>query len=108
MTKQETKEYLQQYRICMAKAQRLRLDMAQFTATAASIKREMEDCVSLSSQIETLISSHKNLMEREILTRKYIYGDTLEVIGEILNYSPRHIQRIVDKATESIGKTLQM
>lgn len=106
MTKQETKEYLQQYRICMAKAQKLRRDMEQFSATAANIKREMEDCISRSSRIEALIAAHKNFMEREILTRKYIYGDTLEVIAEMLNYSPRHIQRIVDKAAERLGKTL--
>lgn len=106
MTKQETKEYLQQYRLCMARAQRLRLDMEQFSASAASIKKDMEECVSRSSRIAELIEGHKNLMEREILMRKYIYGDTIEAIAEMLNYSARHIQRIVDKAAESLGKTL--
>ncbi len=106
MTKREAKDYLEQYRICMAKAQRLRTDMAVYTATANSIKREIEDCESRSSKIEDIISSHKNFMQREVLTRKYIYGDTLEQIAEMLNYSSRHIQRIIDKAAESIGKTL--
>lgn len=106
MTKNEMKQYLQQYRSCMAKAYRLGCDMQQFTASAASIKKEMDDCISRSSRIEELISSHEDLMEREILIRKYIYGDTIESIADILSYSPRHIQRILDKAAESLGRQI--
>ncbi|MBQ5910821.1 MAG: helix-turn-helix domain-containing protein [Clostridia bacterium] len=37
------------------------------------------------------------------MLRKYIYGQTLERIAEELNYSPRHIQRILNAAVEEVG-----
>lgn len=106
MTKKQVKEYLSRYRECMARVQRLRIDAEQFSASADSIKKEIEGCIIQSSDIERLIFQHCDLMEREILTRKYIYGETLELIAERLNYSVRHIQRIIDRAAEGIGEFL--
>lgn len=106
MSKKEVKEYLKKYRLYMAKAQRLKADAEQYTASAVSIRKEMEECVSRSREIESLISTHENLMEREILIRKYIYGDTHEEIAEMLNYSARNIQRLADKAAEALGESL--
>ena len=84
MTNNEVKAFLRQYRTCMAKAQRLKADMEIFTASAKSIKGEFDECINRSAKIEKLISSHKNYLEREILIRKYIYGDTTEEIAERL------------------------
>lgn len=108
MTNNEVKAFLRQYRTCMAKAQRLKADMEIFTASAKSIKGEFDECINRSAKIEKLISSHKNYLEREILIRKYIYGDTTEEIAERLNYSPRHIQRIGDRAVQNFGNSLEM
>ena len=103
MTRIEVKEYLGRYRMCMAKAQRLKIDMERFSASAPSIDRERLECVKQAREIERIISSHEDYTQREVLTRKYIFGDTLELIGEVLNFSPRHVQRIINTAAEKIG-----
>ena len=106
MTVKQVKAYLSEYRGCMARAQRLRAEAEHFSASADMIRKEITACSTRSTGIEETISRHNNLMEREILIRKYIYGETLEYIAEVLCYSPRHIQRIIDKAAEGIGKIL--
>ena len=107
MNRQEVKKYLEGYRTNMAKAGRLKCEMENFTASAPSIQKEIEECIKKSSMIEGIIVSHKNLCQREIMLRKYIYGETLEKIAEELNYSPRHIQRILNEAVETIGAKMQ-
>lgn len=106
MNRNETKKYLEGYRTNMAKAVRLKGEMEGFTASAPSIIGEIEECIKRSGMIEGVIISHKNLCQREIMLRKYIYGQTIEKIAEELNYSPRHIQRILNDAVEAIGTQL--
>lgn len=106
MKRSEIKDYLGQYRLCMARAHRLKADMERFTASAPSINAERLELIKKAEQIERLIASHEDYTQREILTRKYIFGDTLELIAEMLNFSPRHVQRILNTAAEKIGNTL--
>ena len=106
MTKREVKDYLQNYRTCMARIQRLKTDIDIFTASASSIREEMEDCRKVCQNIEKHISQHKDFMEREILIRKYIYGDTVEEIADAMNYSERQIQRIADKGILRMAEAL--
>ena len=106
MNRNEIKKYLDGYRINMAKAGRLKDEMENFTASAPSILKEIEECIKQSGMIEGVIISHKNICQREIMLRKYIYGQTLEKIAEELNYSPRHIQRILNDAVDSLGEKI--
>ena len=106
MNRNEVKKYLDGYRVNMAKVSRLKCQMENFTASAPSIVREIEDCIKQSGMIEGMIISHKNICQREIMLRKYIYGQTLEKIAEELNYSPRHIQRILNDAVEQLGSKI--
>lgn len=106
MSRNDTKKYLEGYRKNMARAQRLKMQMKAFTASAPSISREIEDCVRHSGIIEGFIISHNNICQREILLRKYVYGQTIEKIAEELCYSPRHIQRILNSAVDSLGARL--
>ncbi len=103
MNRAEVKKYLEGYRNNMARAGRLKGEMENFTASAPSILNEIEECIKQSGMIEGVIISHKNICQREIMLRKYIYGQTIEKIAEELNYSPRHIQRILNDAVEAIG-----
>ena len=107
MNRQEVKKYLEGYRANMAKAGRLKCEMENFKVSAPSIMGEIEECIKKSGMIEGVIISHSNLCQREIMLRKYIYGQTLEKIAEDLNYSPRHIQRILNEAVEQIGAKMQ-
>lgn len=107
MNRQEVKKYLEGYRANMAKVGRLKCEMENFKVSAPSIMGEIEECIKKSGMIEGVIISHSNLCQREIMLRKYIYGQTLEKIAEDLNYSPRHIQRILNEAVEQIGAKMQ-
>ncbi len=106
MGRTETKKYLEGYRKNMARAERLKGQMAEFAASAPSISREIEECIKQGGIIESFIISHNNICQREILLRKYVYGQTIEKIAEELCYSPRHIQRILNTAVEVLGARL--
>lgn len=106
MTAVQTKKYLSEYRLHMARAIRLKREMETFKASKASIQKEIEECINKSGIIEGIIASHGNLCEREIMLRKYVYGQTIEKIAEELNYSPRHIQRILTGAVGELGAKL--
>ena len=108
MNRTEVKKYLEGYRQNMARAGRLKNDMENFSASAPSIFKEIEECIKQSGMIEGIIISHKNICQREIMLRKYIYGQTIETIAEELNYSPRHIQRILNDAVEQLGAKIQL
>lgn len=102
----EIKQYLSRYKEYVAQATRLREEGGRFTASQTDINREINEYLDASHKIETLIHSHRNCLEREVLLCRYIYGDTNEEIAEALGYSVRHIQRIIDRATEKIGGSL--
>lgn len=102
MTRKEVKAFLSEYRQCMAKVYRLTDEMKRLTASANCIKREIEEYKSRCELIESIINSHTDFTQREILIRRFIYGDTIEEVAEKLCYSPRHIQRLTDLAIVSL------
>ena len=65
MNRNEVKKYLDGYRVNMAKVSRLKCQMENFTASAPSIVREIEDCIKQSGMIEGMIISHKNICHFE-------------------------------------------
>ena len=106
MSKTDLKAYLGEYRKCMARVFRLKEDIKRYTASAALLEKEITDCQNRSLEIENLINNHQNFREREILIRRFIYGNTIEQIGDILCYSPRHVQRLIDEAVNSLSENL--
>lgn len=107
MTKLQTKKYFESYLINMARAQKLKRELEFYIAAAPSIKREIAECIKRSDAIEGIILSHTDICEREVMLRKYVYGQTIERIAEELCYSERQIQRILGGAIEKIGATIK-
>ena len=102
MERNEIKKKLSQYRGLMARVQQLNIDIQLFEGSRNELIRERDKCLLLAGYIESAIKKEKDLRKREILIRKYIYGDTLEEIGERLAFSSRHIQRLLNSAAEKI------
>ncbi len=102
MTLCEKKKILGEYTESIANAQRLRGDMERYTASAASIQREIERYLSRAEDIEGIISLVEDNFQREVLLRKFIYGETLESIGQSFCYSTRQIQRILNSAVSQL------
>lgn len=102
-TAQEMKSFLSGYKEGMRTAGRIRLEMERFSACSASLGRELEECVRRTKAVERVIDSVSDLTAREVLIRRYIYGDTLEQVADALCYSVRQIQRIVDKTLEELA-----
>ena len=100
----ETKKVLEQYRPSMAKVERLKLDKEIYKNCAKSIEMEISRCKQIADSIENKINEVENLMHREVLIRRYIYGETNEHIAEALCYSARHIQRIISDAVVEFQK----
>lgn len=104
MEKREVKKFLEQYRPSMAKVGRLKLDKEIYKNCAKSIDAEISRCRQIAGNIENKINEIENLTYREVLIRRYIYGETNEHIAEALCYSARHIQRIMNDAVEEFKK----
>lgn len=107
MTRDETKRYLEGYLINMARAQQLKRKLEVYSMSAPSIEKEIDCYVNESGRIERHISSCEDMLAREIITRKYIYGQSLEMIAEALSYSVRQIQRILNTAVEKLGAKIK-
>ena len=103
MTIAEKKEFLKEYTKSMARVQRLNYELEKYHAASLIIEPEIEHCVSTAENIESLIYSITNNLQREIMLRRFIYGETLEEIGEALCYSPRHLQRIITKVIDRLN-----
>ena len=102
MDRNNIKKKLSQYRKLMARVQQLNVDIELYESSRKELVSERDKCLSSAVLIENNIKKVKDIRMREILTRKYIYGDTLEEIGERLSFSARHIQRLLNSATEKI------
>ncbi|MBQ9769754.1 MAG: sigma-70 family RNA polymerase sigma factor [Clostridia bacterium] len=103
MTISEKKEFLKEYTRSMARVQRLNFELERHHEATLIIEPEIEQCISTAESIEALIHAIPNGLQREIMLRRFIYGETLEEIGEALCYSPRHLQRIITKAVDRLN-----
>ena len=103
MTISEKKEFLKEYTRSMARVQRLNFELERHHEATLIIEPEIEQCISTAESIEALIYAIPNGLQREIMLRRFIYGETLEEIGEALCYSPRHLQRIITKAVDRLN-----
>ncbi len=102
MERNETKKKLSQYRRLMARVQQLNIDIQLYESSRKELTYERDQCLLFANHIENAIKKEKDLRKREILIRKYIYGDTLEEIAEKLSFSSRHIQRLLNSAADKI------
>ena len=100
----EVKRVLEQYRLCMAKVSRLEMDKEIYKNCADSIDEEISTCRQIAKNIEKRICEIADFTYREVLIRRYIYGETNEQIADALCYSSRHIQRIMAEAIKEYEK----
>ena len=63
-------------------------------------KELVNDAVKTRSDIERKIKAVDDELLSELLFQKYVFGQTLEQISYILNYSKRHTERLHRKALE--------
>lgn len=101
------KEYLKSYRTSMAKAQRIKNTAAAHGIDSARAEKELCGYLSRAAEVEEFISSAEDLIHREILIRKYIYGETNEQIAESMSYSTRHVARLGKAAVNSLEKNFK-
>lgn len=102
-TIKETKNFLGSYKELMRAAGRIRVEMERFSACSKGLGRELQELDNRTKTVERVIDSVSDLTAREVLIRRYIYGDTLEEIAEALCYSVRQIQRIINKTAEELA-----
>ena len=102
MTVSDKKKILNGYGENILAAQRLKADLDRYTASAASIQREIDRYLAQAEDIEGIIGLVKDNFKREILLRKYIYGETFESMGLSLGYSSRQLQRIINRAVSEL------
>lgn len=103
MDRNDVKKKLSEYRKLMARVQQLNIDIQLYESSREELISEREKCLSSANFIEKAIKKESDLRKREILIRKYIYGDTLEEIAERLSFSSRHIQRLLNSAADKIA-----
>ncbi len=103
MDKKQTKKILSNYRKLMAEAGQLEVALNIYEGCREELTAQLSECLALAKQIEKAIRRQKDLRKREILIRKYIYGDTLTEIADKLCFSSRHIQRLLDSAVNDIS-----
>ena len=102
MDRNNAKKRLSEYRKLMARVQQLNLDIELYESSREELFKERKKCLQSAKFIEEAIKKESDLRKREILTRKYIYGDTLEEIAQRLCFSSRHIQRLLNSAADAI------
>ena len=102
MDRNNTKKKLSQYRKLMLRVQQLNIGIQLYESSRKELTKERDMCLLSAKSIEDAIKKEKDLRKREILIRKYIYGDTLEEIAQRLSFSSRHIQRLLNSAADKI------
>ena len=69
---------------------------------ATDVDKLMREMIAARQRAEVLIASVPDAVQREVLTRRYIIGQTWEDIAESMNYSRRQITRLHGYALQSI------
>ena len=97
---EEKKKYLNSYLLQEAKINRLNKMSAINPDDKEMYKELVNDAVKTRSDIERKIKAVDDELLSELLFQKYVFGQTLEQISYILNYSKRHTERLHRKALE--------
>ena len=100
--REDKKNYLKLYSIQESKIKRLKEMMILYPERKENYKKDIEKSLNLRAEIETKIKSLDNDILSEVLFQKYVFGKTLEQIGDLLNYSERQIERFHIKALDEI------
>ncbi len=94
------KKYLSLYLLQEAKIERIRKMQRMNPELNEGYLKKLEECLKIREKIEAQISAVDDELLSELLFQKYVFGKTLEDISYILNYSPRHIERLHIKALD--------
>lgn len=102
MTQIEMKKYLGNYKRLKTRANKLVWEIERFPQDRVFLQPILKKVTDTVEDITAKISEVENTDYRELLIRKYIYGETFEEIGESMCYSSRHVQRMVNVAIASM------
>lgn len=69
---------------------------------AEEAEKLMQEMIAARQRAEVLIASVPDAVQREVLTRRYIIGQTWEDIAESMNYSRQHITRLHGYALQNM------
>ncbi|MDD6479172.1 MAG: hypothetical protein PUF48_05110 [Oscillospiraceae bacterium] len=98
MTVEETKNYLNTYRVNQAKIRRFSEEIALYPECATELRQKLNRAKRERETIEKEIENVEDPILRELLSQKYECGKTIEEIAYNLNYSYRHTARLHLKA----------
>lgn len=97
----DKKAFLRSYTLQQAKINRLKEMKALFPEKAEECDVQIKECIKRRKLIEKSINNMENEVYKEVLSLKYLCKKTHEEIGLILNYSTRHIDRLLQKSIEN-------
>ena len=69
---------------------------------AADVDKLMQEMIAARQRAEVLIASVPDAVQREVLTRRYIIGQTWEDIAESMSYSRQHVTRLHGYALQNM------
>lgn len=96
----EKKKYLSTYLLQETKISRFKTMIKINPEMREEYEKEIAEALELRKTIEAQIAAVDGGILTELLYQKYVFGKTLEDISYILNYSPRHIERLHIKALD--------
>lgn len=99
--RQKKKEYLSRYLLQEAKISRLKAMIQMNPELKKGYENDLKEAMAIRDRIEEKIKAVDGDILSELLFQKYVFGKTLEDISYILNYSPRHIERLHIKALDN-------
>ncbi len=98
--RQAKKEYLSKYLLQETKINRIKGMTCINPELKSAYDNALKESIELREKIENQIAQVDGGILSELLYQKYIFGKTLEDVSVILNYSPRHIERLHIKALD--------
>lgn len=101
--REEKIRFLKQYLLQQAVIVRLNNLLVLHPERSTVYQRKIENAKALRDKIEKQIDAIEDDTLKELLYQKYVFGNTLEEIALILNYSKRHIERLHIKALEKFN-----
>ena len=100
MTVNEKKDYLNRYRIQLAKISRLKEMLNTYPDSKPHCQPQLDKAEYIRDKIEAEIEAIGDELLSEVLMQKYMCGRSLSEIAERMVYSSRHIERLHARALE--------